>query len=150
MWTAHTQAEGRKKLGILSVHKWGRVAGEEVAEIDRGWAMNQHISLGTDSFAAPDQFCQSDFDHGNYGWNVTPTDKVSRVSRYAPSAQLSEGQRTVNGTHRDIDTGRYSYITFFPCPTLQGNRKYLFTIIEIKQCCPIKISMIMKMVCFAS
>lgn len=46
----------------------GEGAGEEAAEVDSGQVMPyQLISLGTDAFAAPGQFCQSDFGHGTVG-----------------------------------------------------------------------------------
>ena len=46
----------------------GEGAGEEAAEVDRGQVMPyQLLSPGTDAFAAPGQFCQSDFGHGTIG-----------------------------------------------------------------------------------
>ena len=45
----------------------GKSTGEEAAEMHRGQVMNQLISLGADSFAAPDQFYQSPFGHGTLG-----------------------------------------------------------------------------------
>lgn len=45
----------------------GEGAGEEAAEIHRGQVMNQLISLGADSFAVLDRFCQSHLGHGTIG-----------------------------------------------------------------------------------
>ena len=45
----------------------GEGTGEDAAEMHRGQVMNQLLSLGADSFAAPHQFCQSHFGHGTIG-----------------------------------------------------------------------------------
>ena len=45
----------------------GEGAGEEAAEMHGGQVMNQLLSLGADSFAAPDWFCQSHLGHGTIG-----------------------------------------------------------------------------------
>ena len=45
----------------------GEGAGEEAAEMHRGQVMNQLLSLGADSFAAPDRFCRSHLGHGTIG-----------------------------------------------------------------------------------